>query len=77
MISCTEATARLWEYLDETLGEADRRSIDEHLDLCRRCCGELEFAKELRHFLADSASEKVPPEVIARLNVTLEQMGDQ
>lgn len=75
MISCTEATKRLWEYLDATLDTADRALVEEHLSRCRRCCGELEFATELRRFLASSARDEVPPEVLERLNDTMKELG--
>ena len=74
MISCAEATRQLWEYLDATVDEPTREAIEEHLARCRRCCGELEFAKELRGFLARSAREDVPDDVLRRLNQTLEEM---
>ena len=74
MISCTEATRRLWEYLDATVDEPTREAIEEHLARCRRCCGELEFAKELRGFLVSSARDDVPDDVLRRLNQTLEEL---
>ena len=33
MISCAEATRRLWEYLDATVDEPTREAIEEHLAL--------------------------------------------
>lgn len=74
MISCAEATRQLWEYLDATVDEPTREAIEEHLALCRRCCGELEFARELRQFLAGSARDDVPDDVLRRLNQTLEEL---
>jgi len=75
MISCSEATRRLWEYLDATVDAAAREAIEEHLARCRRCCGELEFARELRGFLASSSRVDVPDDVLRRLNQTLEELG--
>ncbi|MDV3221757.1 anti-sigma factor family protein [Intrasporangium sp.] len=75
MITCTEATRRLWDYLDEHLPAADVRTLEEHLHRCRTCCGELEFTKELRRFLARSADMEVPPDVLSRLQRTVEEMG--
>ena len=75
MISCSDAMRRLWEYLDQTVDAADRALVEEHLARCRRCCGELEFAKELRQFLANSGREDIPEEVMRRLNQTLEELG--
>ena len=74
MISCSEATTKLWEFLDENLSGADRAALEEHLAWCRVCCGELEFAKELRLFLARSADTTVPPDVLKRLRRTVEEL---
>jgi anti-sigma factor (TIGR02949 family) len=74
VISCAEAVKQLWEYLDGTVDDADRELIDEHLGLCRRCCGELEFARELRRTLADAARDDIPDDVLRRLNQALEEL---
>lgn len=74
MISCHEAVRHLWEYLDATLDEADRALVEQHLARCRRCCGEVEFAGELRHVLTRSATTDIPADVLHRLNQTLEEM---
>jgi anti-sigma factor (TIGR02949 family) len=75
MISCSEAVRRLWEYLDGALDAADHVLVEEHLGLCRRCCGEMEFAEELRRFLARSVDVDLPADVMRRLNQTLEELG--
>jgi mycothiol system anti-sigma-R factor len=75
MIDCHETMRRLWEYLDNSVDAIDRRLVEEHLARCRRCCGELEFAVELRRMLADSRSEDIPDDVRQRLNDTLEDLG--
>jgi mycothiol system anti-sigma-R factor len=75
MIDCHEAMRQLWEYLDNTVDAADRTLLQEHLARCRRCCGELEFAVELRRLLADSCSQDLPDDVRQRLNETLEDLG--
>jgi anti-sigma factor (TIGR02949 family) len=74
MISCAEATRQLWEYLDATIDVVARDAIEAHLARCRRCCGELEFAKELRRFLASSARDVAPDDVLRRLDQTLEEL---
>jgi len=74
MISCTDAVRQLWDYLDGAVGEADRHAIEEHLDVCARCCGEAEFATELRGFLATQAYEELPSETKTRLTSFLEQL---
>ena len=74
MISCTEAVKQLWEYLDGAVEPGDREAIEEHLSFCRRCCGEVEFAEELRGFLARNAEDDLPADVRARLLTTLEEL---
>ncbi|MGQ0848120.1 MAG: anti-sigma factor family protein [Actinomycetota bacterium] len=66
-IPCSEAARQLWDYLDHSISPEDQEKVDEHLAFCRKCCGELEFAKELRAFLASNASEDLPAEVKSRL----------
>lgn len=68
MIACSEAVEQLWHYLEHELSGERRAQIEEHLALCRRCCGELEFAEELRGFLADAARPELPPDVEGRLS---------
>jgi mycothiol system anti-sigma-R factor len=77
VISCREAVRQLWEYLDGAVDEASRAKIDEHLGFCRRCCGEVEFAHELRHFLAEHGAEELPDDVHIRLRATLETLESQ
>jgi anti-sigma factor (TIGR02949 family) len=66
-ITCSEAVKQLWEYLDHAISVEDREKVEEHLSFCRTCCGELEFAKELRVFLASGEAQEIPPDVKARL----------
>jgi mycothiol system anti-sigma-R factor len=74
MITCAEAVKQLWDYLDGLVEESQRELVEEHLAFCRRCCGELEFAEELRGFLASHADDNLPPDVRARLAATLDKL---
>ena len=76
MITCREAVRQLWEYLDGVVDAEARVEIDEHLGFCRRCCGEVEFAHELRRFLAEHGQEDLPADVQARLSATLEGLEE-
>ena len=67
MITCADAVKGLWEFLDQTLAPDDQAAVDEHLAFCRRCCGELAFARELRAFLATKTGHELQPEVLGRL----------
>ena len=72
MISCSEAVERLWQYLEQELEDAQRADVERHLAFCRRCCGELEFAEELRRFMADAARPRLPSDVEGRLTSFLD-----
>jgi anti-sigma factor (TIGR02949 family) len=74
MISCDEAVRQLWDYLDRSLSPADFDAVDGHLAFCRRCCGEAEFARELRSFLASQGASDVPADVRARLEQFVDEL---
>ena len=76
MISCEEAVERLWHYLERELEEDRRAEIEQHLAFCRRCCGELEFAQELRAFLAEAARPRLPEDVEGRLASFIDELED-
>jgi anti-sigma factor (TIGR02949 family) len=66
-IGCRQAVQQLWEYLDQELEEIDRQAVDAHLAFCRRCCGELAFAKELRSLLRTTGDPDLPTQIDDRL----------
>jgi len=74
MIPCSDAVRQLWEYLDQALSPEDQAKVEQHLAFCRRCCGELEFANELRTFLASNDVEEIPPDVRKRLERFVERL---
>ena len=53
MIRCEDALRELWGYLCDEVTPESRARIAEHLDACRRCCGEIAFLDELRRVVAD------------------------
>ncbi|MDR7555515.1 MAG: zf-HC2 domain-containing protein [Armatimonadota bacterium] len=78
MISCKDAVARLWEYLDRNLGRVEERELEEHLGLCRHCCGELEFAQQLRTRLRqEGPAVTLPPETRHKLEAFVRSLGEQ
>jgi hypothetical protein len=79
MISCADAVRQLWGYLDDEISTADRELIREHIEACRRCCGEVEFLGELNRFVADAQLE-LPQDVSVRMEAflaTLEGSDDR
>lgn len=74
-VGCAQAVRRLWEYLDGGLDAEDHRAVEEHLAFCMRCCGELEFARELRGLLR-ATGEDLPSEVRDRMERFIDGLGD-
>ncbi len=67
LITCSEAVQQMWDYLDRALDPKDLARVEQHLSFCRKCCGELEFAKEVQVVLASQAGDEIPPPVRERL----------
>ena len=74
LIPCSEAVRRLWDYLDQAVSPQDQAKVEQHLSFCRTCCGELEFARELRGFLTSQGADDLPPDVKARLERFLAEL---
>jgi len=73
-IPCSEAVRKLWDYLDHAVSPEDQEKVDKHLSFCRTCCGELEFAKELRAFLASGSALELPVDVRSRLERFVQEL---
>lgn len=68
MITCDEAVRRLWSYVDGDLAPDDSARVDDHLALCRRCCGEAEFTAALRDLLGATPPPPLPTSVERELH---------
>lgn len=66
MIDCTEAVRRMWAYLSRELEAPSSAEIEQHLDACQRCCGELEFSRHLRTLVARVDDEPAMPAELRR-----------
>ena len=73
-IPCSDAVKQLWDYLDNAISADDQQKVEKHLSFCRTCCGELEFAKELRGFLASGEVQEIPPDVKAHLERYVQEL---
>lgn len=71
MIDCREAVTRMWAYLSAGLESHDADALEEHLGVCQRCCGELEFSRQLRERVADASVRPIPPAVRSRIDTLL------
>lgn len=74
MISCSQAAKQLWDYVEGAVDGPQRQALEEHLGVCRRCCGEVEFAEELRGFLANHGDLGLPEDVKVRLTSFLDEL---
>lgn len=73
LIDCREAVARMWAYLSEGLEKRDVEELETHLGVCERCCGELEFSRQLRQRVADAEVAQMPAPVRDRIAGLLER----
>lgn len=74
-MSCDDAIAELYAYLDGELTEERRALIAAHLDGCGPCGRASHFEAELRVVIQDRCQERVPAELVARVVDALEH-GD-
>lgn len=77
MISCTDAVRQLWNFVENDLEDAERKKIEEHLAFCRRCCGEVEFAEELRRFMARRPTIDVPAPILDRFETLIDSLDGE
>jgi DNA-directed RNA polymerase subunit N (RpoN/RPB10) len=77
MIACRDAVERLWSYLDRNIDGAQEDELEQHLGLCRHCCGELEFAKQVRSKLASSADTQLEATARERLQKFAQRLGER
>lgn len=71
MIDCREAVGRMWAYLARGLENPAVEELEEHLGVCQRCCGELEFSRALRERVADAEAVQMPLRVRDRISELL------
>jgi anti-sigma factor RsiW len=76
VIDCSSAVRRLWDFIERQLPTVENQEMEEHLAFCRRCCGEVEFAEEMRTFLKDSAGPSLPDDAATRLLEFIDTIGD-
>lgn len=77
MISCTDAVRQLWDFVENDLEVGEREKMEEHLAFCRRCCGEVEFAEELRSFMGARRTVDVPAPVLDRFEKLIDSLDSQ
>ncbi len=77
MIDCREAVSRMWAYLEQELEVKPVSEFEAHLETCQRCCGELEFSRQLRETVAvKDGITPVPPQLRSRIERLLAGSDD-
>jgi mycothiol system anti-sigma-R factor len=72
---CTDAVARLYEFLDGELDGATMKLVREHLEHCSPCLEAFDFHAELRAVVKEKCSEPMPADVRQKLLALLDQSG--
>jgi mycothiol system anti-sigma-R factor len=61
-LSCEEALARVYEYLDGELGAAEHDAVRRHLEKCRNCYPHFDFERLFLDYIHElGAGEKAKP----------------
>jgi anti-sigma factor (TIGR02949 family) len=66
-VDCSEALARLFEFLDTEIGEVDGDRIRQHLADCEPCLGEYDAGDHLKKLVRRSCAEAAPAELHVRI----------
>jgi anti-sigma factor (TIGR02949 family) len=70
-ISCREAVAQMWAYIDGELPSEQELDVHSHLGACKSCYPHYDFQKAFCTFLRTCSREKVPPELRRRIFLRL------
>lgn len=67
-VRCSEAVARLWEYVDSELGELDHDRIAAHLAECRPCLEEEHVEVVMKQLVRRCCQEEAPATLRVRIH---------
>lgn len=74
-ITCEQALARLYEYLDGELDPGAEAEVRRHLEICKRCYPLFNFEGMFLDYLQERGSEPVEdPDLRARVETLLSQL---
>jgi len=72
-MSCDDAVHELYHFLDGELTDHRRATISQHLEWCEPCGSAAHFEGELRRVVADRCHTRVPPELIERIGIAIDE----
>ncbi len=61
-INCSEAVARLYDYLDQEGPKASLEEVNQHLEICRHCCDRFTFEVALWKEVRNKGQQACCPE---------------
>jgi hypothetical protein len=67
MFSCEEVLAGMSEYMDDELGGAIRKQIEDHMVHCRSCRAIYDSTRKTLRIVTDTGVFELPQEVSARI----------
>jgi predicted anti-sigma-YlaC factor YlaD len=67
MDPCDHCEAVMQPYLDRTLSEVERVTVEQHLGECTWCANRFRFEAELRGYVRVVCTEPMAPELKAKL----------
>ena len=70
-VDCTEALARLFEFLDSEIDEADADRIRAHLADCEPCLSEFDVEHHVKNLVRRSCAETAPVHLHVRIRQQL------
>lgn len=78
MLSCEDALARIYEFLDGELEEMTHEQVERHFDVCKRCYPQLQWEQSFRRALHRAVEdEEAPDELKRRVRQLLESRAGE
>jgi anti-sigma factor (TIGR02949 family) len=75
IISCAEAVAKVYEYLDGELASPDREQVREHVRLCKKCYPFFDFERAFLDFIRERGfADKQSEELLQKVLITLREV---
>ncbi len=71
---CRDVIARLFEFIDNELPDADRDAIQSHVEACRPCLSECDLDRLLKALVHRSCHERAPVELRQRVLFSIRQV---
>jgi anti-sigma factor (TIGR02949 family) len=72
-LTCREAVARLDDYVDRELSQAEMGLVREHLETCEACAGHFRVEEQLLQQVREKVRRiAVPPDLLRRIHERLE-----